>query len=61
MKDEGRRARVRSLFSESQLAILRHHYAIDTRPRREHLLSLAQQLVLPLRVVQVTRMELTCV
>ncbi|XP_035714525.1 zinc finger protein 1 isoform X3 [Folsomia candida] len=53
MKDEGRRARVRSLFSESQLAILRHHYAIDTRPRREHLLSLAQQLVLPLRVVQV--------
>lgn len=50
---EGRRARVRSLFSESQLAILRQHYAVDPRPRREHLLALAQQLVLPLRVVQV--------
>ncbi|CAL8130608.1 unnamed protein product [Orchesella dallaii] len=51
--EEGRRARVRSLFSESQLAVLRQHYAIDPRPRREHLLALAQQLALPLRVVQV--------
>jgi hypothetical protein len=51
--EEGRRARVRSLFSESQVAILRHHYAMDPRPRREHLQALAQQLVLPLRVVQV--------
>ena len=53
--EEGRRARVRSLFSESQLAVLRHHYALDPRPRREHLLGLAQQLVLPLRVVQVRK------
>lgn len=50
---DGRKVRVRSQITDSQLAILKPHYAANPRPKREELIRLAEMVNLPQRVVQV--------
>ncbi|XP_052125231.1 zinc finger protein 1 [Frankliniella occidentalis] len=50
---DGRKVRVRSQITDSQLAILKPHYAANPRPKREELIRLAEMVKLPQRVVQV--------
>nr|XP_024215380.1 zinc finger protein 1 isoform X2 [Halyomorpha halys] len=50
---EGRKVRVRSQIAEEQLQILRGHYAVNPRPKREELARIAERVGFPVRVVQV--------
>ncbi|XP_065567469.1 zinc finger E-box-binding homeobox protein zag-1-like [Artemia franciscana] len=45
--------RSRSVITEEQACILRKHYSIDSRPRKETVYKLADELKFPPRVVQV--------
>lgn len=50
---DGRKVRVRSLIADEQLAILKQHYLINPRPKREELAKIADKIGFPVRVVQV--------
>lgn len=50
---DGRKVRVRSLIADEQLAILKHHYLMNPRPKREELAKIADKIGFPVRVVQV--------
>ncbi|KAL0271042.1 UNVERIFIED_CONTAM: hypothetical protein PYX00_008277 [Menopon gallinae] len=50
---DGRKVRVRSLIADEQLAILKHHYLMNPRPKREELAKIAEKIGFPVRVVQV--------
>lgn len=50
---DGKKVRVRSVIREEQLAILRAHYAINPRPKKEELLAVADKTGHSVRVVQV--------
>lgn len=44
---------MRSQIAEEQLQILRGHYAVNPRPKREELARIAERVGFPVRVVQV--------
>lgn len=50
---DGRKVRVRSQIAEDQLAVLKQHYALNPRPKREELEIISQRVNFPVRVVQV--------
>lgn len=50
---DGRKARVRSQIADEHLTVLRHHYVINPRPKREELSRIAEKIGFPVRVVQV--------
>lgn len=50
---DGRKVRVRSLIADEHLAVLKHHYMINARPKREELSRIADKIGFPVRVVQV--------
>ncbi|KAK6631627.1 hypothetical protein RUM44_006156 [Polyplax serrata] len=50
---DGRKVRVRSLIADEQLVVLKHHYLINPRPKREELGKIADKIGFPVRVVQV--------
>lgn len=50
---DGKKVRVRSHIGEEQLAILRKHYTVNPRPKKEELLAIAERINFPVRVVQV--------
>ncbi|KAK8725555.1 hypothetical protein OTU49_010618 [Cherax quadricarinatus] len=50
---DGKKVRVRSHIREEQLVVLRAHYAINPRPKKEELLNIAEKIGFPVRVVQV--------
>lgn len=50
---DGRKVRVRSQISEDQLIILKQHYTMNPRPKREELSRIADRVGLAVRVVQV--------
>lgn len=50
---DGKKVRVRSHIREEQLVVLRAHYAINPRPKKEELLTIAEKIGFPVRVVQV--------
>lgn len=50
---DGKKVRVRSHIREEQLVILRAHYALNPRPKKEELLNIAEKIGFPVRVVQV--------
>ncbi|RZF48456.1 hypothetical protein LSTR_LSTR007941 [Laodelphax striatellus] len=50
---DGRKVRVRSQIAEEQLAVLKSHYAMNPRPKREELSRIAEKVGFPVRVVQV--------
>ncbi|CAH0394373.1 unnamed protein product [Bemisia tabaci] len=50
---DGKKIRVRSQIAEEQLAVLRTHYSMNPRPKREELLKIAEKIGFPVRVVQV--------
>ncbi|XP_071526885.1 zinc finger protein 1-like isoform X2 [Panulirus ornatus] len=50
---DGKKVRVRSHIREEQLVVLRSHYAINPRPKKEELLTIAEKISFPVRVVQV--------
>lgn len=50
---DGRKVRVRSQIAEEQLQILKSHYALNPRPKREELVRIAERVGFPVRVVQV--------
>lgn len=53
VNEDGRKVRVRSLIADEQLTILKDHYAINPRPKREELARIAERIGFPVRVVQV--------
>ncbi|XP_064107617.1 zinc finger E-box-binding homeobox 1-like [Macrobrachium nipponense] len=53
MTNDGKKARVRSHFREEHLVILRSHYALNPRPKKEELSNIAEKIGFPVRVVQV--------
>ncbi|KAK3865292.1 hypothetical protein Pcinc_029084 [Petrolisthes cinctipes] len=50
---DGKKVRVRSVIREEQLVILRAHYALNPRPKKEELMAVADKTGHPVRVVQV--------
>lgn len=50
---DSRRVRVRSQIAEEQLVVLKQHYALNPRPKREELEIISQRVGFPVRVVQV--------
>ncbi|XP_075231805.1 Zn finger homeodomain 1 [Lycorma delicatula] len=50
---DGRKVRVRSQIAEEQLAVLKTHYSLNPRPKREELSRIAEKVGFPVRVVQV--------
>lgn len=53
VSEDGRKVRVRSLISDEQQQVLKDHYAINPRPKREELVKIAETVGFPVRVVQV--------
>lgn len=49
----GRRVRARSLIDDEQLAVLKGYYAINPRPKKEEIVTIANYIHFPTRVVQV--------
>lgn len=49
----GRRVRARSLIDDEQLAVLKGYYAINQRPKKEEIVTIANYINFPTRVVQV--------
>lgn len=52
-----RRVRARSLIDEEQLAVLRGYYAINSRPKKEEIIMIANYINFPTRVVQVRKIK----
>ena len=50
---DGKKVRVRSHIREEQLAVLRAHYASNSRPKKDELQAIAEKIRFPVRVVQV--------
>lgn len=50
---DGKKVRVRSHIREEQLVVLRAHYAVNPRPKKEELITIAEKINFPVRVVQV--------
>ncbi|XP_042230419.1 zinc finger E-box-binding homeobox protein zag-1-like isoform X2 [Homarus americanus] len=50
---DGKKVRVRSHIREEQLVVLRAHYAMNPRPKKEELLNIAEKIGFSVRVVQV--------
>lgn len=50
---DGRKVRVRSQITEEQLVVLKDHYKLNPRPKREELSRIGKKIGLPVRVVQV--------
>ncbi|KAK7074403.1 Zinc finger E-box-binding homeobox 2, partial [Halocaridina rubra] len=50
---DGKKVRVRSHIREEQLVVLRAHYSVNPRPKKEELLNIAEKIGFPVRVVQV--------
>lgn len=55
--DNGRRVRARSLIDDEQLAVLKGYYATNPRPKKEEIITIANYINFPTRVVQVPRYE----
>ncbi|XP_066994900.2 zinc finger protein 1 [Anabrus simplex] len=53
VSEDGRKVRVRSLIADEQLAILKGHYSINPRPKKDELSRIAEKIGFPVRVVQV--------
>lgn len=53
VSEDGRKVRVRSLISDEQQQVLKDHYAINPRPKREELVKIAETVGFSVRVVQV--------
>ncbi|XP_015839852.1 zinc finger protein 1 isoform X3 [Tribolium castaneum] len=53
VSEDGRKVRVRSLISDEQLKVLKDHYKLNPRPKREDLEKIADTIGFPVRVVQV--------
>ena len=53
MSEDGRKVRVRSLIADEQLAILKGHYSLNPRPKKDELSRIAEKIGFPVRVVQV--------
>ncbi|XP_063912903.1 zinc finger protein 1 isoform X4 [Zophobas morio] len=53
VSEDGRKVRVRSLISDEQLKVLKDHYKMNPRPKREDLEKIAETIGFPVRVVQV--------
>nr|CAH7728574.1 unnamed protein product [Callosobruchus chinensis] len=53
VSEDGRKVRVRSLISDEQLKVLKDHYKLNARPKREDLEKIAATIGFPVRVVQV--------
>ncbi|XP_056648503.1 zinc finger E-box-binding homeobox 2 isoform X1 [Diorhabda sublineata] len=53
VSEDGRKVRVRSLISDEQLKVLKDHYQVNPRPKREDLEKIASRLNFSVRVVQV--------
>lgn len=53
VSEDGRKVRVRSLISDEQLKVLKDHYKLNPRPKREDLEKIAETIGFPVRVVQV--------
>ncbi|BES97678.1 zinc finger [Nesidiocoris tenuis] len=52
-EQDGRKVRVRSQIAEEQLHILKSHYALNPRPKRDELARIAERVGFSVRVVQV--------
>lgn len=50
---EGRKVRVRSQIADEQLQVLKSHYAVNPRPKRDELQRISEKVGFPVRVVQV--------
>ncbi|CAL4126681.1 unnamed protein product [Meganyctiphanes norvegica] len=50
---DGKKVRVRSHIREEQLVVLRAHYSLNPRPKKEELISISEKIGFPVRVVQV--------
>ncbi|KAL7644751.1 UNVERIFIED_CONTAM: hypothetical protein RMT77_004564 [Armadillidium vulgare] len=50
---DGKKVRVRSHIREDQLAILKAHYSLNPRPKKDELQIIAEKVDFPVRVVQV--------
>ncbi|XP_018328543.1 zinc finger protein 1 isoform X2 [Agrilus planipennis] len=53
VSEDGRKVRVRSLIADKQLRVLKDHYTLNPRPKREELVKIAEKINFPVRVVQV--------
>lgn len=53
VSEDGRKVRVRSLIADKQLKVLKDHYNMNPRPKREELVKIAEKIGFPVRVVQV--------
>ncbi|KAF5297483.1 hypothetical protein FQA39_LY12077 [Lamprigera yunnana] len=53
VSEDGRKVRVRSLIADKQLKVLKDHYNMNPRPKREELVKIADKIGFPVRVVQV--------
>ncbi|PSN56925.1 hypothetical protein C0J52_07416 [Blattella germanica] len=53
VSEDGRKVRVRSLIADEQLAILKKHYSMNPRPKKDELSCIADKIGFPVRVVQV--------
>lgn len=51
--EDGRKVRVRSLIADEQLAILKSHYSLNPRPKKDELSRIAEKIGFSVRVVQV--------
>ncbi|PNF44128.1 hypothetical protein B7P43_G03183 [Cryptotermes secundus] len=53
VSEDGRKVRVRSLIADEQLAILKGHYSLNPRPKKDELARIADKIGFSVRVVQV--------
>ncbi|KAJ4450000.1 hypothetical protein ANN_01407 [Periplaneta americana] len=53
VSEDGRKVRVRSLIADEQLTILKSHYNLNPRPKKDELSRIADKIGFPVRVVQV--------
>jgi len=53
ISEDGRKVRVRSLIADEQLAVLKGHYSLNPRPKKDELSRIAEKIGFPVRVVQV--------
>ncbi|KDR08134.1 hypothetical protein L798_01658, partial [Zootermopsis nevadensis] len=53
VSEDGRKVRVRSLIADEQLAVLKGHYSLNPRPKKDELSRIADKIGFPVRVVQV--------
>nr|CAD7423686.1 unnamed protein product [Timema monikensis] len=53
VSEDGRKVRVRSLIADEKLVVLKGHYAMNPRPKKDELSCIANKIGFPVRVVQV--------